>query len=122
MSGWSCATIIAANEIHSEKILTSLDEVDGIQDKRIDCNRLSFRMNGYFNDIKRIAEKQVMFNNEKFIIVEANDTNDSGVGELYVLINNNIRLVDVKEGEECCKAHDVATYFERNYGIRPRVR
>ena len=122
MSGWSCATIIAANEIHAEKILQNLNEYDKIQDIRIDSNRVSFRINGYFNDIKRIAEKQVMFNNEKFIIVEANDTTDSGEGELYEVINNVIKLIDVKEGEECCKAYDVATYFEKNYGIRPRVR
>jgi len=55
------------------------------------------------------------------LIINANDTSDSGSGRLYALRDGTLEIVEEEQGYEGARGHDVTGYFREEYDINGRA-
>jgi len=126
MSGWKTATINAKADEHNQNLNKAINEKveDAENVKKLSDD--SIGMGGYEADIKSevgdLLKEIETEKGDKVLIIEANDTTDSGDGVLYEVEhteNEEIKLeqVDVESGYEGAMARDVTGYFRENYNI-----
>lgn len=125
MSGWKTATIktdARRNKNLNIEINRKAEENENVKKLSDD----SIGMWGYEADIKsevadllgEIEKKE----GDKVLIIRANDTTDSGSGELYKFVELecgriHLESVDEKIGYEGARARDVTGYFREEHGV-----
>lgn len=121
MSGWKTATIKTESEAELTK---QINHLDNEKENFKKLGATSFGMGGYDVDIKQtIAELLTEVDvrkGDEILIIEANNTTDSGSGYLYEIKSTNSLEVedkDEKHGYEGARARDVVGYFRENHGI-----
>lgn len=121
MSGWKTATIKNREKTH--KINQTIND-SGEEVKKLSDNAIGMR--GYEAEIEdKIAEilQDAEVENGQVLIIEANDTTDSGHGTLFDIKelkeNGSVELtqIDSKTGYEGAMANDVTGYFRDEHGI-----
>jgi len=124
MSGWKTATI--KNREKTDKINQTINDKDRNDEevKKLSDNAIGMR--GYEAEIEdKIAEilQDAEVENGQVLIIEANDTTDSGHGTLFDIKelkeNGSAELtqIDSKNGYEGAMAKDVTGYFRDEHGI-----
>lgn len=123
MSGWKTATIKTEDTDNLNMEINNRDQ------KQKDFTKLSdnaFRLYGYEAEIQdEIAEilHEAEINKGQVLVIEANDTTDSGQGTLYSIEelkeNQSVKMtqIDSESGYEGARASDVTGYFREEHHI-----
>lgn len=121
MSGWATATINFNREVEESKIKEQIaDKVAGGQifSRRKEGTYLDYTIWGYDGAGKaREIAKQVAEDGDEVVIIEANDTSDSGRGVLYEMNGGELEKVDEWGGYEGAKGRDVVGYMAENHNV-----
>lgn len=130
MSGWTTATIKTDKKQSLEKNLNY------IVTKREDTKKLNdntIGVGGYGTETIRKRISEIVINaklniGDQILLIEANNTTDSGIGYLYRITGIHqekeeieIVKVDEKQGHEGANARDVTGYFRDNHDINGRA-
>jgi len=119
MSGWFCATLIFDNNKTAkvmQKVLERSEETFERPRREENTVKVTLQMNYYLEKVEKLLNED-----ERVIVVVANDTTDSGYGILYKKTEDGLEEIEKKNGYEGAEAYDVAGYFQDEYDVRPRV-
>lgn len=126
MSGWKIATIDTDADTTKE-VNMKINELDKEEENFKKLSDDSFGMRGYDADIKdkagEILKATPVTEEDKVLIIEANDTTSSGDGTLYRIkdIDDNggitLSVLETKAGYEGAMARDVTGYFREEHNI-----
>ena len=126
MSGWSTTTVELRKTRTAEAFLEELEEkvlgerdYAGVESERVVvvC-RWGYEM---METLPQWLEERTEWWGQA-VVINANDTTDSGEGHLHKTKKSDVIKVETKDGYEGAAAHDVAGYFDEKLGFRPRVR
>jgi len=131
MSGWKTATIVTDRETEKE-LNMKINHHDKEEENFKKLSDNSFGMGGYEAEIQdKIADliqETDVGKGDQVLIIEANDTTDSGIGTLYEVKqeteNKGVKLEkkDSKRGYEGAMARDVTGYFREHHDINGYAR
>jgi len=112
MSGWKTATV----EIEDVE-----DAVDEVVERRPEVKKLTrdtIGMAGYEAPIMKVVDEIIEgVDQGRILVINANDTTDSGSGTLYEISEDGIEIGETHHGYEGARAEDVRGYFEEHYDI-----
>jgi len=112
MSGWKTATV----EIEDVE-----DAVDEAVERRPEVKKLTYDtigMAGYEAPIMKVVDEIIHgVDQGRILIIEANDTTDSGSGTLYEISEDGVEVKKTHYGYEGARAEDVRGYFEEHHDI-----
>lgn len=124
MSGWSVVKLETQKPAKQIKPLleNKIGEYDDISILKVE-GEVIVRLGGY----GREAEAEEMIRSVKpkrASAIHANNTSDAGDGEYYEFDeeNDEMELVDTKDGYEGANANDVAGYFRDEYNFQAPTR
>ena len=127
MSGWVAGTIKPKQDKEFE-VKTSLAGTGIFQTVVVDDNRadpvVKVKDKGRGESGRKSVEQELTKVlrpdiAESFVVINANDTSDSGEGTYWEYDSKGWKQKDYKEGHEGANAQDVAGYFNDNYGYHP---
>jgi hypothetical protein len=112
VSGWKTATV---------EIEDVSDEVDEAVERRPEVKKLTYDtigMAGYEAPIMKVVDEIVDgVDQGRVLVIEANDTTDSGSGRLYEISEDGVEIKETHHGYEGARAQDVRGYFEEHHDI-----
>lgn len=123
MSGWKTATIKTEN---TQELNMEINHRDKEKKGFTKLSDNAFRLFGYEAEIEdEIAEilHETEIENGQVLLIEANDTTDSGQGILYDIKELRdtgeveMTQIDTKRGYEGAIARDVTGYFREEHGV-----
>jgi len=120
MSGWKTATLELDTDDLEEAVDTVAERHENV--KLIEEDTIA--MAGYDAGIRpRVDEiiEESEADTGRVLIINANDTSDSGSGKLFELTENGVEIVEEEHGYEGARGHDVTGYFREEYDINGRA-
>lgn len=120
MSGWKTATLETDTDDLEEAIETVADRhenVTKISDDTIGMGGYGAVIDTRVDEIIDESEAET----GRVLIINANDTSDSGTGRLYELTEDGLELVEEEHGYEGARGHDVTGYFREEHNINGRA-
>jgi hypothetical protein len=120
MSGWKTATL----ELESDDLEEAVDTVAERHENVKLIEEDTIAMAGYDAGIRtRVDEiiEESEADTGRVLIINANDTSDSGSGKLFELTENGVEIVEEEHGYEGARGHDVTGYFREEYDINGRA-
>jgi len=122
MSGWTTVTVDASSEQDAEELREAFndaadDEYDGARDGS--GTKVEALMWGYGSGATMRTLKENTDLWERAVVMECNDTSDSGSGTAYVAEGGTVSSVDSASGVERARGHDAAD--DLMYHIEGRV-
>lgn len=117
MSGWTTVTVDATSEQNAERLREAFedaatDEYDGTKER--DDETVHALMWGYGSGITTRVLKNNSHLWESAVVMECNDTSDSGSGTAYVSEGGTVSEVDHATGAEMARGHDAADDLKHN--------
>jgi len=120
MSGWKTATLELDTDDLEEAVDTVAERHENV--KLIEEDTIA--MAGYDAGIRRRVDEIIEESETdtgRVLIINANDTSDSGSGRLYALRDGTLEIVEEEQGYEGARGHDVTGYFREEYDINGRA-
>jgi len=120
MSGWKTATL----ELDTDDLEEAVDTVAERHENVKKLSHDTIGMGGYDAGIRRRVDEIIEESEAdtgRVLIINANDTSDSGSGILYALRDGRLEIVEEEHGYEGARGHDVTGFFREEYDINGRA-
>jgi hypothetical protein len=116
MSGWTTVTVDANSEKDAERLREAFnnaanDEYDGARDGS--GAKVEALMWGYGSGVTKRVLKDHTHLWDTAVVMECNDTSDSGSGTAYQSDGSSVEAMDSASGAERARGHDAASDLRR---------
>jgi hypothetical protein len=116
MSGWTTVTVDANSEKDAERLREAFndaanDEYDGARDGS--GTKVEALMWGYGSGVTKRVLKDHTHLWDTAVVMECNDTSDSGSGTAYQSDGSSVEAMDSASGAERARGHDAASDLRR---------